>query len=273
MLRLIKFLYLRRVLLVFLLLEIVSLILLRKSSPYYSASYFSSSNNIVSSIFNSRTSVTNYFQLVEVNERLRKENALLKDKVYNRYESFKYLKKSYKNKFEAVESIVINNTINQTKNFLTIDIGTNEGVAVGMGVVGEEGVLGRVYAVNDNYSTITSILHSDVNTSVKVGKYGVLASMKWNADNFRHMKINYLTKHAKVEKGDSVYTSGYNSIYPEGIYLGRIIDIGVEEDKSFYDVKMDLANDFSQVKYAYVVVNKRLEEIKEVEEIVDLDNE
>ena len=267
MLRLIKFLYVRRVLLVFLFFEIISAILLRKNSPYYSASYFSSSNSVFASIYKSKTTVINYFDLRKINNELREENAELKDRIYNRYSSLKYLRKSYKNKFEAVESVVINNTINQSRNFITLDIGANEGVKVGMGVVGDKGVLGRVYSVSNNYSTVSSILHADVATSVKVGKTGVLASMKWDTKDYRKMIINYLTKHVKVVKGDSVFTSGFNSIYPEGIYLGKVSEVRSQKDKSFHDVKIDLVNNFSQLKHAYVVVNKRIEEIKEVEEL------
>ena len=265
--RLIKFLFARRVLLVFLALEIFSFVLLRKSSPYYSASYFSSSNNLTAFVYNSKSDVVNYFDLEDVNSKLLEENARLKNSLFNNNSSIKYISRSHKNKFETIKSMVINNTINQNKNFITIDIGSSDGVEIGMGVVGGEGVLGRVYAVNENYSTITSILHSKVYTSIKVGKNGVLASMNWDGLDYKYMNIESLPKHEKVYVKDSVFTSGYSTLYPEGIFLGIVEEVEIENDRSFYTIRMKLVNNFSELKYAYLVKNQRKVEIVEIDEL------
>ena len=89
--------------------------------------------------------------------------------------------------------------------------------------------------------------------------------MNWDAQDYRVMKILYLPKHVNVAKGDSVFTSGFNNIYPEGIYLGNVNEIQIENNESFHDVSMKLVNDFSELKHAFVIENKRKVEILEME--------
>jgi len=63
-------------------------------------------------------------------------------------------------------------------------------------------------------------------------------------------------------------TSGYNSIFPEDILIGTISEFSLQTD-SFYDIDVDLSNDFTRLSYVYVVRNPRREERSELENEIE----
>lgn len=265
MLRLLQFLYLRRVLFVFIFLELSCIFLIKNNSPYYSAYFFTSSNELSSKILKYRTNTISYFSLVKQNNKLQSENAQLKQKALNSLSSYKYKKLSFKNQYIIREARVINNSIHYGKNYITLDIGSIDGVKVGMGVIGEDGIIGMVKSTSTNFSTITSVLHHKFRTSVKVGKERTLSSLGWNGDDYRYCELLHLPKHVKINVGDTVYSSGYGGIFPEEIIIGFISEIKTEEDKSFHKVKIDLINNFRQLNFAYVVIDKNKDEKENIE--------
>lgn len=257
MIRLIKFLYLRRVLLVFLFFQTISFILLKNNSPYYSAYYFTSSNEFSAKTLDIKTTIISYFDLAKENEKLREENAKLQTKNFNSFSSFKYPKLSFKNDYTIQQSRIINNSIYFTKNYLTIDVGENEKVKPGMGVIGESGIIGVVKSTSDNYATVTSLLHTKLRVSVNIGKNRELASIVWNGDNYRNCEILHLPKHVKISKGDSIFTSGYGGIFPEEILVAIISEVNTEKDKSFHFINAELINNFQALRNAYVVIDRK----------------
>ena len=260
MIRLLQFLFSRRVLIIFLLLEVACLMLIKNNSPYYSAAFFTSSNQISGNVLSAKTSTESYFELDNINKKLQEENAKLKTQQYNRYSSFKYQKRSFKNNYFVKDCKVISNTIHFKQNYLTLDVGKKDGVKVGMGVVSDLGIVGIVKSTSDNFSTVTSVLHKKFMCSVKVGKSRELARMMWDGENHTTCKIESLPKHYKVSKGDSVYTSGYAGVFPEEVLVGVISNVETQKDKSFHDVALKLINDFNALNTAYVVVDKMAEE-------------
>ena len=209
-----------------------------------------------SQILQHKAEATSYFNLIKENKTLRNENAQLKAGKFNSSSSFKYQKLSFKNNYQVIGSKIINNSINFSKNYITIDIGNKDGVNNGMGVVGETGIIGIIKSTSDNFSTVTSLLHTKFRTSVKVGKDRTLCSLNWDGGNYKNCQILYLPKHVNVQKGDTVYTSGYGGIFPEEIVVGIISFIETKEDQSFHNLELTLVNDFSKTDNAYVVIDK-----------------
>jgi rod shape-determining protein MreC len=66
-----------------------------------------------------------------------------------------------------------------------------------------------------------------------------------------------------VNVGDTVVTSGYSNIFPEGIMIGIIKDYTAVSGTNFYNIKVELSTNFKTLKYVDVVKNtKRAEQIK-----------
>ncbi|HEY4651492.1 MAG TPA: rod shape-determining protein MreC [Pontibacter sp.] len=267
------FIYRFRAFLVFVLLEALCIYLIVQYNTYQGAAFFNSANRYVGRVLEFQSGVTDYFNLATVNTTLAQENALLRQEVmqYRQAGIIDSTSRMDTTLLVAVDSAtvhpfvlhagrVINNSVRRTNNYLTLSIGTKDGVQPGMGVIASNGVVGRVKTVSANYSTVTSLLHSQMLISAKIRKNNTMGTVKWQGGDFRTAILDYIPLHVKIAKGDTVITSGFNSVFPEGIMVGTISSVAREADKSFYTIKVKLAVDFAQLSYVYVVENTQKEE-------------
>ncbi|MFC6997355.1 rod shape-determining protein MreC [Rufibacter roseus] len=268
------FIFRIRAFLVFLLLEGLSLYLLYRSNNYHNAAFYQSSNYYVGRVLEFQNEVEDYFNLNSVNRSLAQENAQLRAQLtqFQRRQLDDTLGSVMDSTFIATDSLpamvytyrparVINNSVRRLNNHLTLNIGTQDGVQPGMGVITSDGVVGRVKAVSRNYATVTSLLHSQTLVSVQLKRNNTFGTIKWDTRNPSTASLHYITLSEKVMKGDTVVTSGFGGIYPQGIMVGRVIDVRRELDKSFFTITVQLAVDFEKLAYVYVVENKNQAEL------------
>lgn len=266
MYQLLKLIHTYRAFLVFLFIEFLCFWLLVRSNPYHSAAYFHTSSSIIGSIYQTRSDITQYFNLPTVNEELANDNAQLREVISQsqvpiivdtRVDSITMSKAEFNYGFLSAR--VINNSTRLTHNFLTINKGKANGVQPGMGVISGNGIVGKVMSVSDHYATVSSMLNTDVFVSAIVKRNGSFGSIHWAGDDALTTKLMFVPSHIELQQGDTVVTSGYNSIFPENITIGFIKEYSLQTD-SFYDIDVSLSNDFSSLSYVYVVRNPRREE-------------
>ena len=174
--------------------------------------------------------------------------------------------------FEYLPAKVINNSITNLENYITLNIGSKDGVEKGMGVFGTSGVVGQVIAVSENYATVMSMLHTDCKISSQLESNKTLGAATWDGKNFKTGLLTFVPRHIKVNLGEVVVTSGYNSVFPEGIKIGKVQEINTPRHESFHEIKIDFATDFSNLYYVYIAKGKRIIERKKLEESF-LDNQ
>ena len=155
--------------------------------------------------------------------------------------------------FPLIPARVINQSLRQVDNYLTLNVGAADGVQPGFGVLAAAGVIGRVKVVTEHFATVTSLLHSKTAVSAKLKRDGTFGTVRWFGDDPTHVLLDYIPRQNRVVRGDSVVTSGYNAIFPEGIFIGRVDTFVKEPDKNFWTVRVRLAADFTKLTYVYVV--------------------
>lgn len=272
MYRLLQLLHSYRAFLLLLFFEIICIWLLVRNNPYHSAAYFHTSNSIIGSIFQTRENITQYFNLPTVNQELSNDNAILREMlaksqvpvvVINDEDSLSLTKNEYNHKYLSAK--VINNSIQLSHNYLTINKGSSNGVESGMGVVSANGIVGKVMSVSNNYATVASLLNKDVFISSYLKRNNTFCSVNWNGSDNLRTKLKFVPKHIQLQKGDSIVTSGYSSIFPENLLIGFIEDFNIGKNDSWYDIDVKLSNDFSSLAYVYVIKNPNKEERIELE--------
>jgi rod shape-determining protein MreC len=147
----------------------------------------------------------------------------------------------------------VNNSLRRVDNYLTLNVGTRQGVQRGMGVLSAAGVVGRVKVVSEHYATVTSVLHSKTFISAKIKRDNTFGSIKWLGDDPTHALLDNIPRQNKLVRGDTIVTSGYNAVFPEGVMIGTIDSFRKEPDKGFWIVQVRLAVDFSNLTYVYVI--------------------
>jgi rod shape-determining protein MreC len=254
----------------FILFLIVSSTILVKNNPYQKASAWNSSNHFVGKAYERASGITNFLKLNQINDSLARENEKLLNQVEQLQEKDSLLKRrvvdtAYKQQYEYIVARVVNNSIHQNKNYITVNRGSSHGVAKDDPVIGPNGVVGTVLAVSANYATIQSLLHPDSRVSASIVRNNAYGSLRWGEGGNPHIgTLTDIPNHIQVKIGDKVVTSGFSKL-PSGIAAGTIIKTGVKSGNSFLDMELRLATDFSTLQYVYVVKNKMALEQQQLE--------
>ncbi len=284
------FLFRFRGALVFGLLEVVSLYLFVTNNSYQRAAFFNSANAYAGVVLARRTQVTDYFHLAEQNQQLVAENATLRQQLFpadtSRREADSVavlplrtdtLRRARFQRpaarpdtlllggqalaardpsYPLIPARVINNMLHNVDNFLTLNVGSASGVHAGQGVVGANGVVGRVKVVSEHYATVTSLLHSKTSVASKIERDGTFGTIRWLGDDPTHAVLDNVLRETRLVKGDRVVTSGYNAVFPEGILIGTIDSFVKEPDKNFWTIRVRLGINFTNLTYVYVVTSR-----------------
>jgi len=257
--RLLLFLLKYRAFLVFIFLEVVCFWLTIRNNQYQKAAFFNSANTIAASLMEVSSNVNEYFSLKEVNERLVHDNVRLREQLTNlrsNIDTDQIDTESPATQFSFIPAKVVNKTVSRFHNYITIDKGKATGVKRGLGVIGPDGIVGKVKAASEHYSTITSLLHTDVMVSSVIQSNNTFCTTNWDGRDPVYANLLYVPRHIPVQKGDTVVTSGYNAIFPEGIKIGVIEDIELAENATFYEIRIRLTTEFNRISYVYVVQNQ-----------------
>ena len=256
----IRFLIQHHVGVLFVFLEILSLILVFGYNPYHNAVFVSSSNRISGVLYARTHALTHFFSLQRDNNRLAEENAFLKSRLPGSFQMspnyMRMVKDSMTNRQYVYRSArVINNSVNQSFNYITIDKGSIGGIRPETAVICPEGIVGVVRKVSSNYATVISLLNTRLKISAKLNDTGHFGTVEWGGTDPEYVNLNEIPLHAHVKPGDLIVTSGYSAIFPEGIPIGNVVEALHEEGESFYNIKVKLIVDFTQISNVEVIEN------------------
>ena len=251
--RLFQFLYKYRTFILLVVLEGICFWIIVNANNYQGAKFFTSSNRLIGSISSTTDQIGDYFNLAGQNERLAEENARLKQHLLELSDSLYMARFIHDSSHLGIKAKVIDNSLFFRNNFLTLNKGSKHGIVSGMGVVGPDGIVGQVKNVSENYSTVISVLHSKSMISAHHMPTGTLCSVVWKGEDPLYADLEYLPRHISISPGDLISTSGYNSIYPEDEVIGIVTEVNLEDDATFYDVKIELATNFYSLTHVYLL--------------------
>jgi rod shape-determining protein MreC len=260
MVSLFAFLLRLRAFFVFLALEGLCLYLMVQENAFQRIEYLNTSNYVAASIYQNVNQVKGYFFLVQANNDLAEENAVLKQQLGRLRQSKEVilmdsLSKDTGAQYKFIVAKVINNSVSRINNYLTLNKGTADGVNPGMGLISPLGVVGRVRNCSEHFATVTSLLHSKMTISAEIGRTRAFGSIKWKGTNTRTASLLYIARHLKPKVGDTIVTSSLSTVFPQGIPVGRISKVSIKDDDTFYTIDVILSASFGTLDYVYVVNN------------------
>lgn len=259
MLRILQFIYGIRSFLLFILLEGLAITLLISNNSPQGAAFFNSSNKVIGSILKIRSDAVYFFSYAETNNKLMRENAAL----IGQLQSFQskpdrisiLLDSSFSSTYKFIGARIFNKSIRFNQNHVTLNKGSKDGLKVGMGIFNEDGIIGRIKSVSENYAVGISLLNTGLLISSKIKSTENFGSVNWDGKNSRQAKMLYVPRHVKAQVGDTIVTSGYNAVFPEDINVGIIAKVTPGADSNYLDIVLNLSTDFAKLNYVYVVEN------------------
>jgi len=254
----------------FLALEAISFSLMVSLNNYQRVAFVNSSNDIVGTLYERFSHFDDYFSLSRTNARLAAENASLRKQLEFRIRNQEKYPVNRPDTVDApayyfASAKVISNSVNKQFNYITLNKGSRQGIKPDMGIISADGVVGVITNVSPNYSTGLSLLNKRLSIPAKINKNNYFGALVWDGEHSNTADLKEIPFHIIVNVGDTVVTSGYSSIFPEGIMIGTISKFDVESGTNFYNIKVDLSTNFRTLKYVEVVKNTKQDELKRIE--------
>lgn len=269
--RIFLFIYQYRAFFTFLLLELFCTWLVILNNRYQGASFFNSANSFVASVNGFSQNTREYFSLRETNSMLAEENTALRKKLEQlnqfalKIDTVAGADSAVIKRFDFISAKVVNNSINRLTNFITLNRGNADGVKPGMAVISSTGVVGKVKITSEHFSVVTSVLNVDIMVSALMKRTGYFGTIQWDGHDPDQVKLKFIPLHVKPQVGDTVVTSGYSGVFPEGIMVGTITRINPGKETSFHDLDVKLSQDFRKLSYATIIRSNLLNELDSLE--------
>lgn len=257
---------------VFILLEIAALGMLRHGDSLQDLFISRAAHGFLGYFWGVSESISDYASLRTENRHLAEEILRLTETITRLEEeaaaaasrdSADYTS-AWRGKYEFIPAEVIKNSVNKQHNYLIIGKGSDDGVRPQTGIITSRGVIGIVDAVSRHYSYAISFLNSDSSISARIGKDGAAGPMAWDGKGSGNALLREIPLQVKFEEGDTVYTSGFSTIFPPDIPIGRITGSRIVNGATF-EIKVSLFQDFSSVRHVCLVRNRDLDEIMSLE--------
>lgn len=248
----------------FVVLEITSVVLLVKFNNYQGSAWMSAANrtaakaNAVYAEADAFVSLRDVnAELSERNIRLQEENEMLRQELQDAKRDTSLTAARIHEaleRYKLISARVVSNGIRAGHNsYIVIDRGAQDGVHPEMGVVASGGVVGIVYLVGQHNSLVMPVTHSKSSISCRVRGQNYFGTLQWDGSNTRTAFVNDIPRYAKVKEGRVVETSGYSSIFPPGIFIGRVREVVNSTDGQSYRLNITMGNDFANLRDVSVI--------------------
>jgi len=200
------------------------------------------------------SAIPNIFEIEQENKYLRETNIKLSNEISYLKETklenirlSKLIGLKENSNLGVVSAKIVNKSLIQTRNTITIDIGSNDSVRLNMPVITDDGLVGKVVALSGNYSIVQILYNKDLKLTVKDQRSRVDGIL--NYDGTGNLLMTNVPKSADVKTGDMIITSEYSNNFPAGIPVGSVLEEG------------NLDNLFKKIVIQPVVNFKTLEEV------------
>ena len=292
---LLRFIKVYHFVLLFIIIESLSLYLFLYNNDLQRNKLILFTQEYTGKVYKSYDNIKSYISLKEENQDLMKENASLYSQIsrysvdqkelYNEYiplleNQFENLRNKYSmicnNRFDTdlfktiidttqlfnyIPARVIKNSVSDANNYIIIDKGDLDGIKIGMGIRVNNGIIGKIQSVSDNYSKAISVLNNRDKIGIMVKDHNKNnirwqnGKLEWDPAHHNYMTANvrYIPNDANIIEGDTVLTNSYSEIYPEGIPIGEITSFKKESNTDFYDIQIKFFNNMNSIKNVYII--------------------
>ena len=270
---LINFFWRHSIFILFITLEFFSIFLVVNNNGYQKSVAFAWVSEKTGKIQSGYNSFWEYLNLKQTNKELAAENAHYRSMLPSAFlitDSLVHAKKDtlYRQQYEMLSAEVISNTTNSPTNFMQLNEGKLQGINKDMAVISPTGVVGIVVNVSQNFSWVMSLLNKETRISARIKKNGQIGTIAWEGGSYRFAELKDIPTHVRISKGDTIITSGYSHVFPQGEIIGVVNDFQIKPGEHFYEINVKLGVDFNNLSHVYVIRNLLRDEQKKLEEPV-----
>ena len=263
--KLIHFLKLVYIPVIFIVLEITALVCYSTSSPYSQSRLMSINHYITGWSGNIFLQMRNYFNL-------RKDNAILNERIAELENRLNAYKSQLPNNIEIGVDLqshqymtgkVVSNSLNRTQNYIVIDKGLSDNVRIGMSVLSPEGyAVGYITNCSQNFSIAQSILNTSFNISSRLSKDRSMGLVSWSGGSPHIAKFTDVSKYAVINVGDTVEAIDFSEYFPSGTIIGTVESMEMNDEQTMYTCTIRFAADIARIDNVLLVDGRDVDEVR-----------
>ena len=167
--------------------------------------------------------------------------------------------------YQMVPARVVGKDITKQDNLLTIDAGLRDSVKVGMAVIDERGIVGKVVLTSADYSLVMPHQNTNFRVPAKIDLLKRDGVVRWDGLAYDRLLMEYVVKTEPVVRGQLVVTSGFSGTFPPGIPVGKVDSVFAAKGRNDLVVYLEPASSVSTVDYVYVLLDQVSAERQELE--------
>lgn len=254
-------------LVLFLILEGAGFVMLRKSSTLQGLWVSRVAHHFMANVWGANQQMGRYFSLKKENDRLAADNHELLVRLQASQKALSDLTGEQRARelqqsqaFSYLPASIVKISRNRQHNYFIIDKGSEDGVDARSAIITHQGAVGIVDAVHRHYAYVLSFQNAEVSVSARLGTEGAMGPLVWDGHSADGALLKEIPLHFKFEKGDTVYTSGFSSVFPPDIPLGVTGDSRIVNG-AMHEIKVTLFQDYSALRHVTVVENRGRDEI------------
>lgn len=203
----------------------------------------------------------------KVNELTMQNRSLLQDRYeLERLRELYELSERYSD-YPTVGARVIGKGSGNWFRVFLIDKGEADGIQVNMNVIADGGLVGIVTEVGDDWAKVKSIIDDTSSVSAMFLDTQDTCMVKGSLENIEsdYIDVEYISKDAKVKDGAELVTSNISSKYLEGISIGYVSEVELDETKLTKTAKLTPVVDFKHLQEVLVIT--------QLKDVPDISNE
>ncbi|HLN20475.1 MAG TPA: rod shape-determining protein MreC [Bacteroidales bacterium] len=256
-------------LIIFLFLEGLSFYYLVTRNNYHNSRVMFAIRGMTQGIESRMINARTYLNLSDINRRLAEENIALKNSIQKMSRSdtadfISVLDTLYSQEYQHISAEVIDNSVNRQKNFFTLNKGLRDGLRTDMAVITVDGIAGVIVGTSANYSIAMSVLNLDFKVSARLKTNGYFGSLNWDGRHSEYAMLKEIPQHVTISVGDTVETTGYSAIFPEGVMVGTVSEFE-KQGGDFYNITVKLSTDFRKLHYVDIIGNLKKNELMDLQ--------
>jgi len=213
-----------------------------------------------------------YLRVLKENEKLRRRNIELSSKVartrsarMRNRELNQLLNLRDTSSARLLASRIVRKDLYQQENYLTVDVGRSDGVAEGMPVVHQSGIVGKVMLVSDDYARVMPYLNTDFRVPGVILPFEAEGIVRWPGERNDRLLMDHIVKTEPVEPGQQVLTSGHSGAFPPGRDIGTVDSVQVRRGRSELLIYLRPAVSLDEIDHAFVMLQQPDSSRKELE--------
>ena len=158
--------------------------------------------------------------------------------------------KEKENRYVTAARVIARGT-DQWSNTFILDKGLLDGVTKDMIAITHRGLAGKISSVSDSYSKL--LLLTDINFSSAARLQESRIEGVLSGTGFRKCLLKYIPHEEKVEKGNTVITSGLDSLFPQGIPIGYVSKVNKKSTGLFQDIEVLPFEDTAKIEELVII--------------------